>query len=214
MHTNRKNMGNFWPVPRKGSKYVAVASHNKKSSVPLVVVMRDILKLVKNKKELQKAINEKKIQVNGKEIREVNYPVGLFDVVIAGDKKFRSNLSSNKKMIFEETKDAKNKTVRIIGKKILGKNKIQFNLMDGRNILTNEKANVGDSAIVGFDGKIEKIVKMAKGEIGFVIEGKHAGHKGKIDNIVERGGKSLAQIIDEDKNKVNVWVRNIIVMEK
>jgi ribosomal protein S4E len=86
--------------------------------------------------------------------------------------------------------------------------------MDGRNILTNEKANVGDSAIVGFDGKIEKIVKMAKGEIGFVIEGKHAGHKGKIDNIVERGGKSLAQIIDEDKNKVNVWVRNIIVMEK
>ena len=214
MHTNRKNMGNFWPVPRKGSKYVAVASHNKKSSVPLVVVMRDILKLVKNKKELQKAINEKKIQVNGKEIREVNYPVGLFDVVIAGDKKFRSNLSSNKKMIFEETKDAKNKTVRIIGKMILGKNKIQFNLMDGRNILTNEKANVGDSAIVGFDGKIEKIVKMAKGEIGFVIEGKHAGHKGKIDNIVERGGKSLAQIIDEDKNKVNVWVRNIIVMEK
>jgi len=213
-HINRQNMGKFWPVPRKGTKYVAVASHNKKSSIPLIIIMRDILGLVKTKKELKKAINEKLIKVSGKEIRDVNYPIGLFDVLSVGGKDYRAGLSVHKKMVFEEVKGVKNKIVKIIGKKILGKDKVQLNLIDGRNILSKEKAKVGDSAVVGFDGKLDKIISMEKGKVGFVTEGKHAGHKGKIDNIVERGGKSLAQIIDEDKNKVNVWVKNVIVMEK
>jgi ribosomal protein S4E len=213
-HIKRQNMGKFWPVSRKGTKYVAVASHNQKNSISLVIVMRNILNLVKTKKELKKAINEKLIKINNKEIRDVNYPLGLFDVLSVGGKNYRAGLSANKKMIFEEVKDVKNKTVKIIGKKILGKDKIQLNLMDGRNVLSKEKAKVGDSAVISFDGKLEKIIKMEKGKIGFVFEGKHAGHKGKIENIVERGGKNLAQIVDEDKKKINVWIKNVIVMEK
>ena len=213
-HTNRQNIGKFWPVPRKGTKYLAVASHNHHSSIPLVVVMRDILGLVNTKKELQKAINEKKVKINGKEIREVNYPLGLFDVLSVEKKDYQASLSSHKKMIFNEIKGAKNKIVKIMGKKVLGKDKIQLNLMDGRNVLSKEKSKVGDSVVIGFDGKVEKVIPMEKGKVGFVTEGKHAGHKGKIENIVERGGKNLAQIIDEDKNKVNVWVKNVIVMEK
>jgi len=215
MHLNRQNIGKTWPVPRKGTKYLAVASHNKKSSIPLIVVMRDVLRLVNTKKELKKAINEKLVVVNGKEIRNVNYPVGLFDVLSVGGKYYQTGLSVHKKMVFEEVKGIKSKIVKIIGKKVLGKDKVQLNLMDGRNVLNSEKekVKVGDSAVVSFDGKLEKVIGMEKGKVGFVIEGKHAGHKGKIDNIVERGGKSLAQIIDEDKNKVNVWVKNVIVME-
>jgi small subunit ribosomal protein S4e len=213
-HVNRQNIGKFWPIPRKGTKYLAVASHNKKNSIPLVVIMREILGLVKTKKELQKAINEKMVKINGKEIRDVNYPMGLFDILSVGGKDYQAGLSSNKKMVFEEVKGIKNKVVKIRGKKIIGKDKIQLNLMDGCNILSKEKAKVGDSAVISFEGKLEKVIPMEKGNVGFVIEGKHAGHKGKIDNIVERGGKSLAQIIDEDKNKVNVWVKNVIVMDK
>jgi len=98
----------------------------------LIVVMRDVLKVVRNNKELKKAIGEKKIKINGKEVREVKYPVGLFDVIAVGKDNYRASLKG-KKMGFEEISDSEagKKVAKIIGKKVLGKNKIQFNLMDG-----------------------------------------------------------------------------------
>ena len=205
-------MGKFWPVAKKGTKYVAKSSHNNSNSVPLAVLMRDVLKLVRTTKELKKVLNEKQIKVSGKEIRDTNYPIGLFDMITAGDKTFRVILGGNKKFKMEESKDDGTKVIKIVGKKNLGKRGIQFNLMDGRNVLSNEKANVGDSVIYNYnDAKISKIIKMDKGSEGFVIKGKHAGVKGKIVDIVEQGGKKIA-VINDDKEKINVWVKNVIAM--
>ena len=212
MHKNRYNMGKFWPVAKKGTKYVAKSSHNNSNSVPLAVLIRDVLKLVRTTKELKKVLNEKQIKVSGKEIRDTNYPIGLFDMITAGDKTFRVILGENKKFKMEESKDDGTKVIKIVGKKNLGKKGIQFNLMDGRNVLSNEKANVGDSVIYNYNNaKISKIIKMDKGSEGFVIKGKHAGVRGKIVNIVEQGGKKIA-VISDDKEKINVWIKNVIAM--
>jgi len=212
MHKNRRNMGNFWPVAKKGTKYVAKSSHNNINSIPLIVLLRDVRGLVKNARELKKVLNEKQIKVSGKEIRDTNYPVGLFDVVTAGDTTFRITLGKNKKFKLEDVKDDGTKIVKIIGKKDLGKKGIQFNLIDGKNVLSKEKANVGDSAIYDYNkGKITKIVNMAKGSEGFVIKGKHSGVKGKITEIIEQGGKKIA-VISDDKEKINVWIKNVIAM--
>lgn len=217
MHLKRHKIGKFWPVPRKGTKYLAVATHNKNDAIPLVVIIRDILKLVKNKKELQRIINERKIQINHKEIRETNYPVCLFDVINFPDikKNYRAMLSTNKKMIFEEIPDeeAKTKIFKVISKKTLSNKKMQLNLIHGKNIISNEKVETGDSVVLNLkDNKILKIIPMKEGENVFVIKGKHAGHQGKIQEIMDRGGKSIAKIIS-DEGKVNVWIKNIIVIE-
>ena len=42
MYLKRNCIGKFWPVPRKGTKYQAVATHDKNESIPLIVVARDI----------------------------------------------------------------------------------------------------------------------------------------------------------------------------
>jgi len=52
---------------------------------------------------------------------------------------------------------------------------------------------------------------MEKGKDAFVIKGKHAGINGKIIEIVDRGGKQLAKI-SFGEEKINVWVKNIIVV--
>lgn len=213
MHSNRNNMGRFWPVPRKGTKYVAVSIHNKNNSIPLSVVMRDILKLVKSVKELKKTLNEKNVKINGKDIKNIKYPVSLFDVVSIQDKNYRTNFNG-KKMFFEEIKkdNANSKVLKIIGKKNLGKSIMQFNLMDGVNIISDEKANVGDSVVFDFNNKkIKKIIKMEKGNSAFVISGKNSGMKGKILEISNVGNKKLA-IIDAGK-KITVWTKNFIVIE-
>ena len=51
MHKNRNNAGKNWGIRKKGSKYVPVARHNENDSVPLVIVMRDLLKLTNTKIE-------------------------------------------------------------------------------------------------------------------------------------------------------------------
>jgi len=216
-HLNRQNIGKFWPVPRKGTKYLAVASYNKSNSIPLVVVVRDILKIVRNKKELQRIINEKRIKINHKEIKKVNYPVCLFDVInlVNVKKNYRATFSENKKIIFKEISDKESETkiFKVLNKKILSGKKVQFNLMHGKNIISKEKVNTGDSLLLNLkDNSIIKIIKMEKNKNIFVIRGKHMGINGKIENIMERGGKTIVKIIS-GKSKINVWTKNIIVIE-
>jgi len=211
MHHNRHNIGKFWPVPRKGTKYLALSSHNQNDSIPLIVVLRDVLKIVNSKKELKKALNEKQIVVNGKEVRDVSFPVSLFDVV-----NIKAVLSENKKLVFGEVegKDAMSKVYKVIGKKILDGGKVQINLLNGRNVFVDgkDKVRVGDSMVVGFDGKVIRVIGMEKGNKGFVIHGKHTGDGGEIKDIGEQGGKMIAKIEGKD-HEINVWVKNVIVVE-
>jgi len=217
MHLKRKTIENFWPIPKKGTKYVAVPDHNQKESLPLIIVIRDMLKLVRNTKELKKLLYEKKVQVNHIIVHETNYPVSLFDVVILPEmkKNYRAILSKNKKLVLEEVndKEAGTKVYKVINKKLLQKGNIQLNLMHGRNIVSKEKVNTGDSIIFDLkESKILKIIPVEKGRTAFVNKGKHAGTSGKINDIIERGGKKIAKITS-DSNKLNVWVKNIIVTE-
>jgi small subunit ribosomal protein S4e len=217
MHIKRKTIGKFWPIPRKGTKYVAVPKHNKKDAISLVVIMRDILKVVRNKKELKRLLNNGKVQVNHKVIREINYPVSLFDVISLPEakKNYRAILSHQKKMVFEEVseKESENKVYKILNKRLIEGGKTQFNLMQGINLLIKEKANVGDSLVLNMkSNKVEKVIPMEKGKEAFVVDGKHAGNVGKIEEIIERGGKKLAKISSE-KGKINVWIKNIIVIK-
>lgn len=215
MHIKRNNMPKFWPIARKGTKYLAVASHNKTESLPLIIVLRDILKIVENKKEAKKIINEKQIKINYKEIRDINYPVCLFDILSINGKSYKTLLSGNKKIFFEEVsgKDSEVKIFKVINKKILDGKRVQLNLMHGKNIISKEKVNTGDSIVFNFhENKIVKVIPMEKGKEAFVTEGKHAGHKGKIEEIMSRGGKKLVKI-SSGKGRINVWTKNIIVIE-
>jgi len=216
-YLKRNKIGKFWPVPRKGTKYLATATHNKNESIPLVVVIRDILKLVRNKKELKKVLNDKQILINNKQIRETNYPVCLFDIISFPDikKNYRAGLSKNKKMFFEEIsdKDSKARIYKVIGKKTLRKGKNQLNLMQGKNLITDEKINTGDSVVLNFTSdKIVNVISLEKGKTVFAFKGSHAGNTGKIVEIMERGGKKIVKISTGDKN-INVWTKNIILME-
>jgi small subunit ribosomal protein S4e len=217
MYKKRNTIGKFWPVAKKGTKYVAAASHNQKDSIPLLVVMRDILKLVENKKELKGALNNKQITINHKEIRDTNYPVHLLDVVSIPriKKNYKATLSPLKKMIFDEVseKESERKPYKVIGKKILSKNIVQVNLMQGENVIMDKKSEIGDSVILNLKTReIVKIIPMKKGENVFVVKGKYSGKKGKIEEIIDEGNKKIAKI-NYDGDKINVWVRNILVTE-
>jgi small subunit ribosomal protein S4e len=77
-YTKRNNIPRNWPVRKKGSKYVVTP---KSKGIPLTIVFREILGICENRKEVKKAMNMKRIIVNGKEIRDERNCVDLFDKI-------------------------------------------------------------------------------------------------------------------------------------
>jgi len=217
MHTKRAATSKTWPIPRKGTKYVVTPSHNKKAGIPLLIVIRDLLKFVKTKKEFKKIINKGEILVNNKVARKANLSLVLFDVIgfKSANKYYRITISKKRKIDVQEIRpeEAVGKIASVVNKKSIRGKKIQINLSDGRNILVDEKKikdiKIGDSLLINFkDKKIGKHISLRRGAKIFIVKGKHAGSLG---NIKEIEGKRIRVKIGEDE--FDIKINELVVVE-
>ena len=207
MHKTRNETPKTWPIARKGTKYIVVASHNKRAGIPLLILLRDILKIAKKRKEVERILRDGKIKVNGKIVRDEKYALLLLDILNIGEKNYKLILE-NRKFKFEDTKE-KEKIAKIIGKKILHKGKVQINLNDGRNLIVKEKMNIGDSLAINFEGKITRKIELKENSKIIVISGSHIGEEGKVEKINRE--KKTAEI-NINKKKVNLDLKRIMAI--
>ena len=206
MHKTRNEMLKTWPVARKGTKYIVGASHNQSKGIPVLVVLRDILKIAKTRSEAKRIILSEKVKINGKTIKDEKFPLVLFDILNLDSKSYKLVLK-NGKFSLEDTKENK-KISKIIGKKILKGKKVQINLNDGRNFLTGEKMNVGDSVVYDFqEKKIAKIIPLKDSSEIIVISGSHLGELGKIEKI--ENGRVEVRL---DKEKVSLKLNMLMAI--
>jgi len=214
MHITRQKTNKSWPIPRKGTKYVIRPSSNVKTGIPLLIVVRDILKIAKNREEFKKIANQKEIFVNNKPVKEAKYSLLLFDVLSLKslNKNYRIAFSGRKIGVEEiKAEQAKHKICSVIDKKTLRGNKLQLNLSDGRNILSGKEGriNIGDSLVVNFENKkIDRIIPLKIGAKVLMIRGKHKGNHGAIREIENK--KIGVEIKD---NKFYVKLNELIVVE-
>ena len=216
-HIKKTQMPKSWPVPRKGKgkRFVAVPSHATSKGISILFLLRDVLKLVKTRKEAKYMTLNGMIKVNNKSRHDENFPVQVFDVIKLEKAKLSYRLEIvNKKFNLVEVsgKDVDKKIVKITGKKVLGKNSIQMNLDDGQNLITKEKFSVGDSALLDTkENKIEKILPLKEGANVEIIAGKHAGEKGKLEGFenLSRGKNYIIKL--EDKT-VSLPYKTILVI--
>jgi small subunit ribosomal protein S4e len=83
-HQKRVTVPVSWPIARKTHAWVAKTSpgpHSSEDSMPLVMVVRDMLKLVDNAREAKRALYEGKVLVDGRVQKDYKLPVGIFDVI-------------------------------------------------------------------------------------------------------------------------------------
>ena len=190
MHITRNNASKLWPIPRKGNKYVVVPSHNREDGIPLLIVMRDVIGMVRTRKELKRILNEGKIEINDRKVIDEKTSLLLFDVLKFNDvnKHYRLILNENKKYGLEEIsdKEAHHKINKVTNKKVLKGNKLQINLNNGLNLISSVAVKVGDSVLVNFkEKKIEKTLPVKENSKILVIKGKHMGKRGEISKIEE-----------------------------
>jgi len=209
MYLKRKAMPRSWPIPRKGTAYVVKGSER---TMPLLTIIRDLLGVVKTKKEAKNLMNASEIFVDSMPRKEVAYAVNLFSVVsLPKIKKFyRLELNKDKLAIVEiKEKESEIKPCKIIGKKTLKGNKQQINLIDGRNVLSNEKMKVNDSVLINLrENKIVKYLPLEKGAAVIIIGGKNIGSAGKISEI----GKKIT--VKSGEKMLTILPKNIYVIEK
>lgn len=187
-HIKKTVMPKTWPVSRKGrgKRFVAVPSHNMSKGISLLFLLRDVLNIAQTRKEVRHMTLNGMVRINNKVRYDENFPVNVLDVLnLSIDKEsryYRLEIVNKKfSLVKIDEKDADSKIVKIIGKKILGKGKVQMNLRDGQNFLSSVKFSVGDSIVLDTKkDNIKKILSLKKGAKVEIILGKHAGEKGKL----------------------------------
>ena len=223
-HIKRQKVPKRWPLQRKGTKYVVRANFNPQRGVPILIILRDMLKICQNRKEVKQSLYQKKILLNNKPVSDDKNVAILFDTIsiVPSKKHYRLTLSGIGKYSLEEIKEneALYKISKIVNKKILKGKKIQLNLRGGSNFLSDVKCSMGDSAVINFKNKkIDKCLPLNEKAKVIVFEGKHAGKHGvirklkperKIASITIDNGNSDKK---ENKDNINVLIKQIMAID-
>lgn len=221
-HLKRQNMPKNWPIRRKGETFVVKPISKK--GIPLLAVLRDLLKIAQTRREVKKAIQKKHLLINNKVVKDEKIGMALFDTlsIIPSKIYYRVELSEKGKFELKKIKEeeANKKIVKIINKRVLAGKKIQLNLSDGRNFIIEPKFScmISDSILVNFkDKKIEKCLPLKEKSNAIVFAGKHSGKTGQIEEIISEQVKGpnarKMAIIDSKKEKINVLIKQIMVIE-
>ncbi|MCW7076460.1 MAG: 30S ribosomal protein S4e [Candidatus Syntrophoarchaeum sp.] len=190
-HQKRVAAPKNWRVERKTNKWIVNPSpgpHSKESSIPLLLVVRDMLKIADNTREAKIILNQGQILVNGKIRKDHRFPVGLFDIISIPliDQHYRLLIDEHSKLSLTKVKeeDSKTKLCRVDNKTILKGGKTQLNMHDGRNILSEVDIRTYDSVVLQLDNnEIVEVFERKEGSKAMIIGGKHSGELGEIEVI-------------------------------
>ena len=211
-HLKRLVTSKTWPIQRKETAYTTRPSpgpHKASGSLPLNVVMRDLLKVTASTKETKKVLNSGEILIDHRVRKDHHFPVGIMDILsMPGLKKdYVVAYDLRGRLTFHEMspKDSAVKLCKIVNKTILKGKKVQLNLYDGRNVNVDpDTYKVGDSVYISLkDMKVAKHLKFEKGALVYLIGGRHVGRYGEIIEIKHFKG------IEEDRIVIKSGDENI-----
>ncbi|MBN2111525.1 30S ribosomal protein S4e [Candidatus Woesearchaeota archaeon] len=190
-HLKRYAIPSTWDIKKKGLVFVTrpkPGSHSRPLSLPLGVVLKNLLKCVKTTNEAKKLLYNNEVLVDGRRVKDQRVPVGLMDVIHLKqtNQNFRIMLDTKGKLAVIEIddKEAKLKISEIIGKTPIKGGKIQINLRDSRNIIAEKNDyKVGGSLMIEVPSqKIVDYFTLEKGAYVLLIAGKHISSRGVVES--------------------------------
>lgn len=215
----RLNTPAFLQIKRKHGKFFVKPSpgpHPSRFSLPLLHIVRDLLKIVDTHREAKKLIGLGYFKVDGKVVKDKGYTVGLMDVLSIEkmNKYYRILPDSHYGLISHEISEEESafKLCRINNKTTIKGGHIQLNLHDGRNILirVNDPRVPKEDIYKRMDvlkitipeQEIMKILNFKENNLAIIMSGKNIGQVGKIINILKRFGPK-ASTVSIQQNGIN-----------
>lgn len=209
-----------WPIKRKLSKWVNLprSGHSKSLSLPLNVILKEVLMVCRTRKEVKAILNDGKVLIDGRVVKDKSRGVGLFDVLtIKGfDNSWVMTLNDKGKLELREVEESGKKVVKVVGKQVLKSGRVQLNLHDGRNILTSEKIRVNDSLVIEVPSqKVLNHLPMKKGSKVLIIGGSHIGETAVIKDFHKfKGPQSDLVVLQKEGKSFETLLKHVVVIEK
>lgn len=193
--------------------------HNLKTTVSIGYVLRDLLHLADNKKEINYIIKNRDVIVDKKIVKSKNLPIGFYDIVEIPriNKYYKVTLKQNGEISLIEIKeeDSKYKLCKILSKKLVKKGEIQLKTNDGRTILTTNNAYKTKATIkYDFeDNAIKEYIPLEPKKEAFIVGGRHVGKKATIIEIKESrlNKPSLIRLKTNDE-EIETTEKNVFVI--
>ena len=183
-HLKRLPAPRSWALARKTDFWVVKPSpgpHPIDRSVPLGLILRDMLKVCDTAREARHILNNRKVLVDGRAVADPKFPIGLMDVLSLEETKahYRMMVDTRGRMTLVpvEAAEAKWKLCRIEDKTTVRGGKTQLNLHDGRNLLlpkdqyktgTTLKVQVPEQKVLGH-------FELGPGSASLITGGQHVG---------------------------------------
>ena len=223
MHMKRLTTPKTWHIRRKEGRFITrphPSGHPLSQSVPLVVLLRDLMHIVKDSREAKRVLAEKQVMIDGVVRKNPKFAVGLMDVIdIPKLKKvFRMSLDRKGRLapVAIPASEKENKVCRIKVKKHIKGGQLHFGLHDGRSIFIKSKAGnsykTGDSVIIKVpEQKILKHLPVQEDMSIIVTSGKHAGEIGILKEV-KPGGNVL--IKNDEGYEFETLVKYVLILGK
>lgn len=191
-HLKRLTAPKSWHVERKFAKFITRPSpgaHSLSVGMSVNTLLKEKLKLARTTKETKFLLNNGEILVDKKKVNNHKFTVGFMDVISIPKIKRHLRVLIDKKgrLLMQEIdeKESNIKLCKIANKNILGKDRVQINLTDGRNItIKKNDYKAGDTLVIALpEQTVKESLPLEKKSWVILTEGKHTGVIGAIEDI-------------------------------
>ena len=200
-HQKRLSVPNGWPVERKTETFTikAGAGPHGEAGVPLLIILRDVLEVVDNRKEARYALSQNGVVINGEPASDEERPVGMFDILAlpAREEYYRVFPDEGGRLSLTPIDEAAadSKLGRVINKQQVPGGETQLTLHDGQTLLADDEYDTGDSIVITTEGdEIVAHFEYEEGALVTAVAGTHAGQIGRIEQIQVTAGSAANNV--------------------
>ncbi len=205
----------FWPIMRKVHKWAVKprpGPHRMEYSLPLLLIVRNVLGYALTAREARKLIAEGHFKVDGRVRKDYKFPVGFMDVLEVVDTGETYRFIPYPGKVFKlhpiSKEEAGFKPLRIENKTTVKGGHIQLNLYGGRNLLVRVKdprnpeedkyKTMGTLVVTVPEQKIVDYIPFKEGNLAIIVGGRNVGRVGVIKEVQRGWGRKRSLVTLED----------------
>jgi small subunit ribosomal protein S4e len=197
LRLKRRAAPRSWTVPRKGTKWILrprPGPHPQDRSIPLLLVLRDLQRIVTSAREARVLVRSGAVRVDGKVASDLARGIGLMDTVSLAaplDRHYRLVTDRRGKLVLASIPSTESavKIGRVRSKHAAKGGKVEVTLHDGRNLLVAASTpyRVGDSLKIALpDQKVLEHLVLRPGALAYLAGGSHVGELARVEKVEVR----------------------------
>jgi len=220
-HMKRITAPKTWNVQRKTTKFITKphpGAHKLEQSLAINTFLKELVNLTNTTKETKYILTHDEVLVNGKRRRDFKTQVGFLDIITIKSINKHYLITIDKKGTLKSKeineKQSTERLLKINGKTIIGKDKVQINTINGENFILSQKETknykLGDTLITKTETlKVTEHIPLKEKALVFVYTGKHSGKKGILESINQK-----TAIIKTAKETIETSKKYLIAVNK